>query len=90
MTKQHKEKRMEWVKEKVSWKLGKWMTIIFCDEKVNLNGPDGIQCHRDDLRKENKCYLKFHLVGVRYDLGAFSTNGKAELVVMEWRQNAQK
>ena len=33
LTKQHKEKRIEWVKEKVLWTLGKWKTILFYDEK---------------------------------------------------------
>ena len=92
LTKQHKEKRMEWVKEKVSWTLGKWITIIFSDqEKFNLDGPDGIQCYWHDLRKEEQVFSRRPLGGKSVMIwGAFSMNGKAESVVMEGRQNAQK
>jgi hypothetical protein len=92
LTKQHKEKRLEWVKEKVSWTLGKWMTVIFSDEnKFNLDGPDGIQCYWHDLRKEKQVFSKRPFGGGSVMIwGAFSANGKAELVIMEGRQNAQK
>ena len=92
LTKQHKEKRMEWVKEKVSWTLGKWITIIFSDqEKFNLDGPDGIQCYWHDLRKEEQVFSKSPFGGgFAMIWGTFSANGKAESVVMKGRQNAQK
>ena len=83
---------MEWVKEKVSWTLGKWITIIFSDqEKFNLDGPDGIQCYWHDLRKEEQVFSKSPFGGgFAMIWGTFSANGKAESVVMKGRQNAQK
>ena len=50
---------MEWVKGEVSWTLDKQITIIFSDEKkFNLDGPDEIQCHWHDLRKEEPVFYK--------------------------------
>ena len=73
---------MEWIREKVSWTLGKWMTIIFSDE---------IQCYWHDLRKEEQAFSKRLFGGGSVMIwGVFSSNGKAELVVMKGRQNAQK
>ena len=68
------------------------MTIIFTDEKkLNLNGPNGIQCYWHDLRKEEQVFPKRPFCGVSVMIwGALSTNGKTELVVIEERQKAQK
>ena len=68
------------------------MTIIFSDKKkFNLDGRDGIQCYWHDLRKKEHVFSKRPFgEGSVMILGAFSANGKAELVVMERRQNTQK
>ena len=87
LTKQNK------AKEKVSWTLGKWMTIVFSDEnKFNLEDrPDEIQCYWYDLRKEEQVFSDRPFGGGSVMIwGAFSVNGKAELVVIEGRQNVQK
>ena len=54
------------------------------EEKFNLDGPDSSQFYWHDLRKEGQLFSKRLLVGGS-DLvwGAFSTSGKADLVVME-------
>ena len=76
----------------MEWTLGKWRLMIFSDEiKFNLYGSDGIQCYWHDLRKEEQVFSRRPLGGKSVMIwGAFSMNGKAELVVMEGRQNAQK
>jgi hypothetical protein len=59
--------------------------------KFNLNGPDGIQCYWHDLRKEKQVFSKWPFGGGSVMIwGAFSANGKAELVIMEGCKNAQK
>ena len=92
LVKQNKEKRMEWVQEKVSWTLGEWMTIIFSDEiKFNLDGPHGIHCYWHDLRKKKQMFSKWPFGGESVMIWrAFSPNSKTELVVMKGRQNEQK
>ena len=63
----------------------KWMTIIFSDvKKFNLDGHDGIQCYYHDLRTEEKVFSKRQFGGESDMIwGAFSANGKAELVVVK-------
>ena len=68
------------------------MIIIFSDEKkFNLDDPNEIQCYCRGLSKEEQVFSKRPFGGRSVMIrGAFSANGKAELVVMQGRQNAKK
>jgi len=92
LTVRHKQVRVEWVKEKVTWTKQNWENVVFSDEKkFNLDGPDGTQCYWHDLRKEEQLFSKRPFGGGSLMIwGAFSAAGKAELVVMEGRQNSQR
>lgn len=81
--------RVDWVKKKVTWTKEKWETVVFSDaKKFNLDGPDGYQCYWHDFRKQKQLFQEDLL---QEDLlwfgGAFSAPGKADLVVMEGKQN---
>lgn len=64
--------------------------MVFSDEKkFNLDVPDDNQCYWHDLRKEKQLYSKRLFVGGYVMVqGAFSASGKADLVVMEEKQNS--
>ncbi|KAF2360977.1 hypothetical protein FHG87_008270 [Trinorchestia longiramus] len=89
LTAQHKL-RIEWVKEEVTWMKENWEKGIFSEEKkFNLAWPDGSQCYWDDLRKYEQLFSKRPFGGGSVMIwGAFSTFGKAELLVMEGTQNS--
>ena len=92
LTKYQKQKREEWVKEKVKWNDKNWSNVIFSDEKkFNLDGPDGSQYYWHDSRKEDQIFSKRPFgCGSLMVWGAFSIIGKASLLKMKGRQNAQK
>ena len=92
LTKLHKKKREQWVREKVRWNDGDWAKVVFSDEKkFNLDGPDGFQCYWHDLRREEQLFSKRPFGGGSLMIwGAFSSKGKAALVRMEGRQTALK
>ena len=58
-------------------------------KKVNLDGPDGSQCWHD-LRKEKQFFFSKRPFGEKPVMiwEAFSASGKADLVVMEVKQNS--
>ena len=83
---------IDWVKKKVTWTKEKWETVVFSDEKkIHLDGPDGSQCYWQDLRKEKQLFSK-RLFGRGSVMvwGAISASGKADLVVMERKQNSAR
>ncbi|GMF40421.1 unnamed protein product [Phytophthora lilii] len=44
LTQKHKEDRLKWARDKVTWDEAKWATCVFSDEKkFNLDGPDELQ-----------------------------------------------
>ena len=83
---------VDWVKKKVTWTKEKWETVVFSDEKkFNLDGPNGYQCYLHNLRKEKQLFSKRLFGGGSVMVrGAFSASGKADLVVMEWKQNSSR
>ena len=90
LTAKHRKMCVDWVKKKVTWTKEKWETGVFSDEKkFNLDGPDGSQCYWHDLRMEKQLFSK-RLFGEGSVMvwGAFAASGKADLVVMEGKQNS--
>ena len=68
------------------------MNVGFSDEKkFNSYGPDGSHCSWHDFRKEEQPFSKRPFgEGSLMIWGAFSAAGKAEIVVMQGRQNSQR
>lgn len=77
----HKEARLEWAKEKLQWNQTIWKDVMFTDEKkLNLDGPDGLQYHWHDLRKEPEIFSKRQQGGGSVMVwGAISYKGTLEL-----------
>ena len=63
--------------------------MMFSDEKkFNLDGLDGSQCYWHDLRMEKQRFSKIPFGGGSVIVWrAFTVFGKADLVVMEGKQN---
>ena len=87
LTKMHEKRR-----EKVKWNAENWSKVIFFyEKKFNLDGPDGFQFYWPDLQKIEQIFSKCPFGGRSLMIwGAFSIEGKASLVKMEGKQNAQK
>ena len=63
--------------------------VVFSDEKkFNLYGPNSSQCYWHDLRKEKQLFSKGPFGGGSVMVKeTFSVSGKADVVVMEGKQN---
>jgi transposase len=92
LTKEHKEKRLAWARDKVTWDGVKWGKVVFSDEKkFNLDGPDGLQYYWHDLRNEKELFSKRQSGGGCVMVwGAFYANGKTELVILDGKQDSEK
>ena len=67
----------------------KWETVVFSDEKkFKSDGPNSSECYWHDLRKEKRLFSKILFGGSIMAWGGFSAFGKADLVVMERKQNS--
>ena len=88
LTAKHKKIHVDWVKKKKSnidkGEMGKPGCFLM-RKKFNLDGPMA-PCVLHDLRKE-KLFSKDHLKEDLLWFGVFSASGKADLVVMEGKQN---
>jgi hypothetical protein len=85
----HKEARVVWAEERISWTT-QWRTVIFSDEKkFNLDGPDGCQYYWQDLRREPQYFSKRVQGGGSLMIwAAFSYQGKTKLAIMRGRQDS--
>jgi transposase len=90
LTEAHKVTRLDWAREHVEFG-GKWRDVIFSDEKkFNLDGPDGMQMHWHDLRREPEtCFSRQGGGGSLMVWGAFSWKGLSELVVLRGMQDSE-
>jgi len=85
MLQRHKDKRLQWSRDHVTWPSGKWERVIFSDEKkFNLDGPDGLSYYWHDIRKEEKIFSKRQQGGDSLMLwGAISYFGLSDLRVVK-------
>lgn len=92
LTKKHKENRLKWAREKVTWDAAKWSKVVFSDEKkFNLDGPDGLQFYWHDLRFEPQVFSRRQNGGGSVMVwGAFCAEGKSELVILEGSQDSER
>ena len=84
----HKQRRLEWAKDKLTWG-EKWKDVIWSDEKkFNLDGPDGFAYYWHDLRKEELVFSKRHSGGGSLMIWAcFNSHGKSTLAFVSSNQN---
>lgn len=85
----HREERLKWAKNVMSWN-DEWKQIIFSDEKkFNLDGPDGYKHYWHDLRKEPKeCFSRQMGGGSVMIWGAFSYEGLCDLQRISGHMNS--
>jgi transposase len=90
LTQKHKDTRVAWAREKVTWSQEKWQSCVFSDEKkFNLDGPDGLQFYWHDLAKEKEIFSKRQSGGGSVMVwGAFCSQGLSELAFLEGKQNS--
>lgn len=85
---EHRTKRLDWAKNKVSWG-EEWKHVIWSDEKkFNLDGPDGFAYYWHDLRKDYKDFSKRHTGGGSLMIwGCFNFYGKSSLAIISGKLN---
>lgn len=85
---EHRIKRLNWAKNKVSWG-EEWKHVIWSDEKkFNLDGPDGFAYYWHDLRKDELYFSKRHTGGGSLMIWAcFNFYGKSSLAIVSGKQN---
>ena len=90
LTLQHKNKRMDFARQKVTWS-EQWSRTVFSDEKkFNLDDPDGFQYYWSDLRKDEQIFSRRQNGGGSVMVwGAFCERGKSDLALLNGRQTAQ-
>jgi transposase len=89
LTEDHRAKRLEWARKKMTWNK-EWEKVIWTDEKkFNLDGPDGLNYYWHDLRKEKIFSLKRNMGGGSVIIwAAIGHNGKSDIVFIDKRMNA--
>lgn len=88
LTEQHKQKRLVWAKDRVTW-VENWKNVVWSDEKkFNLDGPDGFAYYWHDQRKDKLIYSKRHTGGGSVMIwGCFNFNGKSNLALISGNMN---
>ena len=86
----HKENRLKWAKNYMSFG-DNWRKVIFSDEKkFNLDGPDGFKYYWHDIRTAPQYYSKRAFGGGSLMvLATIGWAGRSELVFINGRMNSQ-
>jgi transposase len=86
----HKQARLDWAREHMSW-TDEWLNVIFTDEKkFNLDGPDGWMYYYHDLRKEQQLLSKRQMGGGSVMIWAgIGYNGILDVCFVPQRMNSQ-
>jgi transposase len=90
LTDRHKEFRLKWAREHMTWDK-EWENVIWSDEKkFNLDGPDGFNYYWHDLRKEKLFSLKRNKGGGGVMIwAAFGHYIKSDIVFISGRMNSE-
>lgn len=89
LSKLHKEFRLKWAKDHMTWNKD-WRQIVWSDEKkFNLDGPDGFAYYWHDLRKEEQIFSTRAQGGGSVMIWAsFGWGGKSSLCFINGRMNS--
>ena len=92
LTQSHKDHRLCWARQHVSWHSGDWGGVIFTDEKgFDLDGPGRLNTYWHDLWKEQKILSRQTNGGGGIMLCAgISGFGKTKLALMNGLQDSKK
>jgi len=86
LNKVHKEQRLSWARNHMSW-TSEWNNVIFSDEKkFNFDGPDGFAYYWHDIRKETICFSKRqHAGGSVMVWASIGYNGRSQICFLNSR-----
>lgn len=89
LTSGHKERRMNFASEHVTW-TNEWRKVVFSDEKkFNLDGPDGLSYYWHDLRDEPRVISRRNFGGGSVMVwAAFGYHGKTAIIRLNGRQDS--
>ena len=88
LSKSHKEFRLKWAKDHMTWNED-WRKVVWSDEKkFNLDGPDGFAYYWHDLRKEEQIFSTRAQGGGSVMIWAsFGWSEKSSLCFVDGRMN---
>ena len=89
---EHKQKRVEWALEHVTWGPTQWRKVVFSDEKkFNLDGPDGFAYYWKHDEGQEKIFSKRQGGGKSVMIwSCFSYFGLCDLVILKGKQDSKK
>lgn len=90
LKKAHKEARLDFAKQHMTWK-SEWENVVWSDEKkFNLDGPDGFNYYWHDLRKDKVFSTRRAMGGGSVMVwSSFGIQGVSEINFIEGRLNAE-
>ncbi len=89
LTKLHKDLRLNWGKDHMTWN-EEWRKVVWSDEKkFNLDGPDGFSYYWHDLRKEEEIFsCRVQGGGSVMIWASFGWGGKSSICFVDGRMNS--
>jgi transposase len=89
LTKSHKDLRLKWAKDHMTWNK-EWHKVVWSDEKkFNLDGPDGFSYYWHDLRKEEQIFsTRVQGGGSIMIWASFGWGGKSSICFIDGRMNS--